>query len=237
MLESSLAPKKRPETEQPVSVEQHKDLVDVPTYDDPAEAGNELVPLLGCGCCVCFADTDFPSCVGCRWGGDWCCCTIDTDLCRILCSEDYKCCNMKCPESNSELKTLPSDCCMCYSTTCHLGGCRTCCASICNCCCIDMRCALPTDTNKTVPFIFNCCGFTLWYNLSFPLSCNSTLGQLKIKYPKPCYGEKKIDDVSSSVSVPDTDAPKTSSVATRQLVGTPEQTPERANVEAIPLPL
>lgn len=47
-------------------------------------------------------------------------------------------------------------------------------------CCLECRTSLPTNSEKTVPWIVNCCGVTLWYQWALlPCTFLSTIGELK----------------------------------------------------------
>lgn len=115
------------------------------------------------------------SCLFNHAGGDVCCCTAAADICRIICEG-----------SNEDLRSHPTDCFMCFTTSCTLGGWKTCCAILCSACCIECRASIPTDTKKTVPFVMTLCGWTFCYNSKPACSCFASLGELEDKYPTTC---------------------------------------------------
>lgn len=73
----------------------------------------------------------------------------------------------------------PGDWCLLYRESCHMGECKTCCALAGSLCCLDMRAALPTNAERTNPFILNCFGFTCCYELSCPCVCCKTIEYMK----------------------------------------------------------
>jgi len=79
----------------------------------------------------------------------------------------------------TDLKRYEHDWCMFYQESVNCGNINTCLALQLAVCCCECRCGLPTDSAKTVPWLVNIFGFTLWYQFSFPCSCVSTVGELK----------------------------------------------------------
>lgn len=73
---------------------------------------------------------------------------------------------------------------MCLEGSSHCGDFKsrgfTCTAMQVDACCLECRCAIPTNSEKSVPFIVNCFGFTLLYQWAIlPCSFLSTIGELK----------------------------------------------------------
>ena len=68
---------------------------------------------------------------------------------------------------------------MCFQETLNCGDCKTCLALQLAVCCCECRCGVPTDSEKSVPWVVNLLGFTLSYQWSFPCSCLSSIGELK----------------------------------------------------------
>jgi len=68
---------------------------------------------------------------------------------------------------------------MCYQESLNCGDCKTCLALQLAVCCCECRCGIPTDSVKTVPWIVNVLGLTMWYQFSMPCSCLSSIGELK----------------------------------------------------------
>ena len=111
------------------------------------------------------------------------------------------CLRILCEDSHSDLKKYENDWCMCYQESLNCGDLKTCIALQLAVCCCEARIGLPTNSETTVPWIFNCLGLTLWYQVhqlnwikchkqstsqvffcaqwSFPCSCFSTIGELK----------------------------------------------------------
>ena len=62
-----------------------------------------------------------------------------------------------------------------------MGDCKTYFAMQCEVCCLDIRCAVPTDEKQTMPFVCNLLGFTFCYDCDFATECCLTIKELKQK--------------------------------------------------------
>jgi hypothetical protein len=62
-----------------------------------------------------------------------------------------------------------------------MGDCKTYFAVQCEACCLDVRCAVPTDEELTMPFVCNMLGYTFCYDCEFATECCKTIGELKKK--------------------------------------------------------
>jgi len=131
---------------------------------------NELIPFCGLGCIV-FADyCTFPACIGGRIAGDCCCCELEFDCCRIISLR-----------SHPELKKRPTTGCSCFSGDLNMGDCKTYYAMQANLCCCESRCAIPTDEDRTMPFLCNFLGWTFCYDCEFASACCKSISELKKK--------------------------------------------------------
>ena len=159
---------------------------------------DSLLPWLSLGCCSLFLYLDWPSCFGCVCNGDFCCCSFKQEWCRILCGgvdqdEPVRpCCFNMCGEdwcscsahpdstdSHSNLKKYPNDWFSCAHVDLKCGDCKTLCALRAAVCCLELRCAVPTNSRTTVPWMVNFLGFTFNYQWSMPMVCCASIGDLK----------------------------------------------------------
>ena len=172
------------------SVERQYDVDE--TYNSAMQSSlNDLIPWCGLGIITLFIDPRWPACFGCSMGFDCLCCSNEVEYCRFLCAEggDDCCgrtgnCNLMQQErsgsSHTRLKSAPNDWCNCYHENCTFGECKTLIALKTSCCCCEQRCGIPTNSIKSIPWLWNCFGLTVWYQWSCPMmACCVTVLDLK----------------------------------------------------------
>jgi hypothetical protein len=159
---------------------------------------DSLIPWCGVGCLGFYLNLDWPSCFGVAVSGDCCCCTYKHEWCRILCGgvdaeEPVRpCCFNWCGEdmcncsahpdstdSHSYLKKYPNDWFSLANIHHKCGDCKTLCHLQVVACGLECRIALPTNSRTTTPWFWNLFGWTFNYQWSMPMSCFSSIGDLK----------------------------------------------------------